>query len=119
VALTGFLVISSFPLTVIMGQEYLPSRLGLASGVTLGLAIGVGGIAAAGMGALADASGLSTVMWLIAALPAPMLVLARTLPVTAAERRARAAALRAPGSRADAVLAARPRAALGEAAQRR
>jgi MFS transporter, FSR family, fosmidomycin resistance protein len=115
VAVIGFVLISSFPLTVVMGQEYLPSRLGLASGVTLGLAIGVGGMAAAGLGALADARGLSAVMWLIAALPIPMLALARTLPVTAAERRARAAAARRP----EAVLGARPRAALGEAAQRR
>ena len=38
-----------------MSQEYLPSRLGLASGVSLGLAIGVGGIAAAGLGVVADA----------------------------------------------------------------
>ena len=30
-------------LTTLMGQEYLPRRIGLASGVTLGLAIGLGG----------------------------------------------------------------------------
>ena len=71
-----------------MGQEYLPTRLGLASGVTIGLAIGVGGIAAAGMGVVADAFGLGAVMWLIVAITLPMFVLARTLPVTRAERRA-------------------------------
>ena len=48
----------TFSVSVVMGQEYLPTRLGLASGVTMGLAIGVGGIAAAGMGAVADAFGL-------------------------------------------------------------
>jgi FSR family fosmidomycin resistance protein-like MFS transporter len=94
VGLAGFVIIATFSVTVVMGQEYLPSRLGLASGVTLGLAIGVGGIAAAGMGALADAYGLRTVMWLIAALALPMLVLARTLPITRAERRAQAAVAR-------------------------
>jgi MFS transporter, FSR family, fosmidomycin resistance protein len=90
--LIGFVVIATFSVTVVMGQEYLPSHLGLASGVTLGLAIGLGGVAAAAMGALADATGLSTVMWLIAAVPVPMLVLARALPVTRAETRAQAAA---------------------------
>jgi FSR family fosmidomycin resistance protein-like MFS transporter len=91
-ALAGFLIILTFSITVVMSQEYLPSRLGLASGVSLGLAIGVGGIAAAGMGVVADAWGLRTVMWLIVALAVPMVVVARTLPVTRAERRAQGAA---------------------------
>jgi MFS transporter, FSR family, fosmidomycin resistance protein len=100
VALAGFVIIATFSITVVMGQEYLPSQLGLASGVTLGLAIGVGGIAAAAMGALADAYGLRTVMWVIVALTVPMLALARTLPVTLAERRARGAAAAATRSAA-------------------
>jgi FSR family fosmidomycin resistance protein-like MFS transporter len=103
-ALAGFLIILTFSITVVMSQEYLPSRLGLASGVSLGLAIGVGGIAAAGMGLVADAWGLPTVMWLIVALAVPMVVLARTLPVTRAERRAQGAAADA----AVAAAAARP-----------
>jgi FSR family fosmidomycin resistance protein-like MFS transporter len=86
VALIGFVMISTFSTTVVMSQEYLPSRLGLASGVSLGLAIGVGGASAAGMGLIADAYGLPTVMWLIVALSLPMLALARTLPVTRADR---------------------------------
>jgi FSR family fosmidomycin resistance protein-like MFS transporter len=106
-ALAGFLIILTFSITVVMSQEYLPSRLGLASGVSLGLAIGVGGIAAAGMGLVADARGLRTVMWLIVALAVPMVVLARTLPVTRAERRAQGAAADA----AVAAAAARPTAA--------
>jgi hypothetical protein len=40
------------------------------------------------MGVVADAYGLPTVMWLIVALAVPIAVLARTLPVTRAERRA-------------------------------
>ena len=56
--------------------------------MSLGLAIGFGGIAAAGLGVIADAYGLPTVMWLIVAFAVPMVVLARTLPVTRAERRA-------------------------------
>jgi FSR family fosmidomycin resistance protein-like MFS transporter len=92
VAVAGFVIIATFSVSVVMGQEYLPTRLGLASGVTMGLAIGVGGIAAAGMGAVADAFGLSAVMWLIVAVTVPLFVLARTLPVTRAERRAQGVA---------------------------
>jgi FSR family fosmidomycin resistance protein-like MFS transporter len=91
VTLTGFVIIMTFSITVVMSQEYLPHRLGLASGVSLGLAIGVGGIAAALMGVLADAAGLSSVMWLIVGLAVPMFLLSRTLPVTRAELRAQAA----------------------------
>jgi FSR family fosmidomycin resistance protein-like MFS transporter len=83
----GFVTVMSFSVTVIMGQEYLPSRLGIASGVTLGLAIGVGGVAAALLGALADHAGLTTVMWTIALLPIAGLALAVTLPPTPQERR--------------------------------
>ena len=36
-------VVGTFSITVVLGQEYLPNRLGMASGVTLGAAIGVGG----------------------------------------------------------------------------
>ena len=39
---------------VVLGQEYLPSRVGMASGVTLGLAVSVGGMAAPLLGRLAD-----------------------------------------------------------------
>jgi FSR family fosmidomycin resistance protein-like MFS transporter len=86
--LIGFVTIMSFSVTVVMGQEYLPHRLGTASGVMLGTAIGVGGVAAALLGALADAAGLSAVMWTIAALPVPALALALSLP--AGSRPARA-----------------------------
>ena len=86
-AAIGFVTVMSFSVSVVMGQEYLPSRLGLASGVTLGFAIGVGGIAAAILGVIADAAGLETVMWIVAALPLLGLLLAQTLPLTPAEVR--------------------------------
>jgi FSR family fosmidomycin resistance protein-like MFS transporter len=94
----GFVSVRSFSVSVVMGQEYLPSRLGIASGVTLGFAIGVGGVAAAILGVIADAAGLETVMWIVAALPLLGLLLAQTLPMTPAEirlsRPARAATAR-------------------------
>ena len=97
VAAIGFVTVMSFSVSVVMGQEYLPSRLGLASGVTLGLAIGMGGVAAALLGKLADSAGLETVMWTIVALPWLGLALAQTLPLTPVEARL---SRRAPAARA-------------------
>lgn len=54
----GFVLDFPFSTTVVLGQQYLPSRRGLASGVTYGLAIGAGGLLATGLGALADAIGV-------------------------------------------------------------
>ena len=79
-ALIGALTIATFSVTVVMGQEYLPNRLGVASGVTLGLSIGIGGLGAAVLGQVADAYGLRTTLELLAVLPIPALLLALTLP---------------------------------------
>ena len=79
-ALAGFATIASFSITIVLGQAYLPSRVGLASGITLGLAIGLGGVAATALGLVADAAGLHAVLWTIAVLPAPALLLSLTLP---------------------------------------
>jgi FSR family fosmidomycin resistance protein-like MFS transporter len=89
VALVGLTVVGTFAITVVLGQEYLPNRLGMASGVTLGAAIGVGGALAPVLGALADAHGIETAMWVIAALPLPALLLALTLPADGRALRAR------------------------------
>lgn len=51
---------------VVVGQEYLPKHIGIASGVTLGLANTVGGIAAPAFGHLGDTYGLVTVFAVIA-----------------------------------------------------
>jgi FSR family fosmidomycin resistance protein-like MFS transporter len=82
----GFVAISTFSVTVILGQAYLPSRTGLASGVTLGLSIGLGGAAATALGLVADAHGLEAVLWTIAVLPVPAILLALTLPSVRAAR---------------------------------
>jgi len=78
-ALIGAMIIATFSVTVVMGQEYLPNRIGIASGVTLGLAIGVGGLGAAALGLVADAAGLDVVMRIIAFLPLPAALLALSL----------------------------------------
>ena len=51
-----------FSLNVTLAQDYLPNRVGTASGVTLGLAVSIGGVAAPGLGALADATSLPTAL---------------------------------------------------------
>jgi FSR family fosmidomycin resistance protein-like MFS transporter len=88
----GFVVIANFSITVVMGQEYLPNRLGLASGITLGAAIGFGGLAAAALGVLADHTSLTTTLWTIALIPLPALLIALTLPPTETDRRLQAEA---------------------------
>ncbi len=78
--LIGFVTIASFSVTIVLGQAYLPSRVGLASGVTIGLAIGLGGVAATALGVVADAAGLEAVLWTIAVLPVGALLLSLSLP---------------------------------------
>jgi FSR family fosmidomycin resistance protein-like MFS transporter len=79
-AVLGFGVIASFAPSVVLGQAYLPSRPGLASGVTLGLAIGTGGVIAALLGVVADATGPETALWLLIVLVVPALALSAGLP---------------------------------------
>jgi FSR family fosmidomycin resistance protein-like MFS transporter len=85
-ALVGVCVIGTFGLTLVMSQEYLPRRIGMASGLAIGLSIGLGGVAAVGLGALADAIDLRTAMYAVAAAPFAGLVLAALLPPTRARR---------------------------------
>ncbi len=66
---------------VVLGQKYLPNRLGLASGVTLGLAVSVGGITAPILGRFADIYGLTYAMHLISYVSIVAAVMAFTLPI--------------------------------------
>jgi len=79
-ALAGAATIATFAVTIVMGQEYLPGRIGVASGVTIGLSIGLGGAGAPLLGLLADGSGLRAVFELIAVFPLLALVLTFALP---------------------------------------
>jgi len=68
--LIGLLLISSFSVTIVMGQTILRHRLGMASGLTMGFVIGMGGIGAGLLGIVADSWGILTVLKLIAFMPA-------------------------------------------------
>jgi MFS transporter, FSR family, fosmidomycin resistance protein len=52
---------------VVLGQEYLPTRIGVASGMTLGLSVTIGGLAAPLFGTIGDRYGLIALFLAIAA----------------------------------------------------
>jgi FSR family fosmidomycin resistance protein-like MFS transporter len=85
----GISVISTFGVTMVMAQEYLPSRIGMASGLSIGLSIGLGGVGAVALGAVADSIDLRAAMYVAAAAAAVALVLAALLPSTRPSRRLR------------------------------
>ncbi|MFJ1801867.1 MFS transporter [Streptomyces sp. NPDC088180] len=69
-----------FSLQVTLGQDYLPSRVGTAGGITLGLTVSIGGLASPAIGALADATSLRTALAPLVAMPLLSWLLFRTLP---------------------------------------
>ncbi len=73
--LAGMATIATFAVTIVMGQEFLPGRLGVSAGVTIGLSIGLGGVGAPLLGVLGDAHGLRAVFETIAGLPVLALLL--------------------------------------------
>jgi len=56
----GFLLWSSFSVTIAMSHEMVPSKIGLVSGLFLGIALGAGAIGVSVSGAIADMAGLYT-----------------------------------------------------------
>lgn len=66
----GFVISSAFPAIVVYGQELMPGRVGMVSGLFFGFIFGIGGIAAAMLGALADWKGIYFVFVLCSFLPA-------------------------------------------------
>lgn len=76
----GFMLFATYSPTIVLGQAYLPNRIGLSSGVTLGLAVAIGGGAAPFIGKLADIYGVWMAMASVSFLPVFILLLASTLP---------------------------------------
>lgn len=68
-ALTGFILMSSFSVTVVYAQELVPGKIGLMSGLTVGLAFGMGAIGSVVLGYLADQIGIILTMILTGFLP--------------------------------------------------
>jgi FSR family fosmidomycin resistance protein-like MFS transporter len=61
--LIGVAMDANFYPLVIVAQDALPDRVGLASGVVIGVSVGVGAGCTAVLGALADAHGLDAALW--------------------------------------------------------
>jgi len=80
--LTGLVLISSFSVTIVMGQRILRNRLGMASGLMMGFVIGMGGIGAGLLGMVADAWGVLAVLKLIALMPAVGFIPILMIPYT-------------------------------------
>lgn len=79
VAASSIALYVPFSLHVTLGQDFLPTRIGTASGVTLGLAVSVGGLVSPLVGAVAEASSLRTALACLIVFPALAWLLARTL----------------------------------------
>ena len=69
-----------FSLQITLAQDYLPTRVGTAAGVTLGLAVSTGGTTSPLIGALADHTTLQTALTPLILLPALGWLVIRTLP---------------------------------------
>jgi len=65
----GLALYAPFSVMTVMGQEYLPGRVGTASGVTIGLAVTLGGAAAPVLGRIADLHGIHTAISLLIGVP--------------------------------------------------
>ena len=75
VVLTGIGTFMPFSVFVVLGQDYLPNRIGTASGVTVGLAVSIGGLFSPAFGWLADSTSLRFTLGSLIALPVLALAL--------------------------------------------
>jgi len=78
--LTGFILIVSFSVSMVLGQSFMPRNLGMASGLILGLSAGTGGIGAAILGLFADHWGVPLTLWIIAFIPWVAFILGALIP---------------------------------------
>jgi FSR family fosmidomycin resistance protein-like MFS transporter len=64
----GMVLLAPFSAMVVLGQDYLPNRVAMASGVTMGLAGSIGGLAAPVLGSIADRYGMQASFRVLAGL---------------------------------------------------
>jgi FSR family fosmidomycin resistance protein-like MFS transporter len=80
----GLAMNANVSVALVLAQEYLPARMGLATGLTIGVCGGAGGLIVAALGLFGDAAGPSAVLYAIAAMPLLVAVFAARLPRPAA-----------------------------------
>src|SRR5207245_7594073 len=78
--LFGAILTSSFSVSIVLGQAYLPRNAGTASGLIVGFAIGAGGVGVTALGWVADRYGLPAALWISALTPLAAFVATRFLP---------------------------------------
>lgn len=78
--LFGAVLVSTFTVSVVLGQAYLPRNAGMASGLIVGFAIGSGGLGVTLLGWVADHRGLPAALWISALLPLAGFLAALALP---------------------------------------
>jgi len=86
VVLTGIGTFMPFSVFVVLGQDYLPNRIGTASGVTVGLAVSIGGLFSPVFGRLADVMGLRFTLAAFTVLPVLALLLSLLMAEPGARR---------------------------------
>ena len=79
-AALGLVLVSTFTVSVVLGQAYMPRNLGMSSGLIVGFAIGAGGVGATALGWVADHWGLSSALWISALMPILGCAVSLTLP---------------------------------------
>jgi FSR family fosmidomycin resistance protein-like MFS transporter len=79
-AVLGFVLVSTFTVSVVLGQAYMPRNPGMASGLIVGFAIGAGGIGVTVLGWIADHWGLWVSLWISALMPLVGFALSLFLP---------------------------------------
>lgn len=87
VALMGACLYLPYSVLVVMGQEYLPNHVGLASGVTLGLTVTLGGLVTPLLGRFADSHGphgIGLMFTVLLTMPALALVVSWLMPTASA-----------------------------------
>lgn len=89
ITLAGLALVSTFAVTLVYGQELMPGRVGLASGLIIGFGVGMGGVGTPLIGYIADHWGFMTALNALIALPLISLVLALFLPQDASAARSK------------------------------
>lgn len=76
----GLVLYGTYSPSIVLGQKYLPNRVGFSSGVTLGVAVAIGGGAAPIIGRIADLYGIWYSLASIAFLPVFFSAIVLSLP---------------------------------------
>ncbi len=80
VILAGAMTVGTFTITTSLSQQYMPGRVAMAAGLSMGFSIGLGGVAAIALGSVADTFSLYSALIVVAVGAVLAAVLAVALP---------------------------------------